>query len=182
MSTKKHTARNITIVVALVIAGFVAVLATRTPVGDDVTGRSPLLGRLAPEFEGASIMDGKEVSLTSLRSGGRYVLLNFFGSYCVPCIKEHPDLIKIAEAHPNDVALVSVTFGDNVDDARDFFKTKGGDWPVLDIARVAVDYGVAQIPETFVISPDGYVISKAAGPITAKRFEQVLAKAEAART
>jgi cytochrome c biogenesis protein CcmG, thiol:disulfide interchange protein DsbE len=176
-----HLARNLAIAVGVVVAGFVALLATRGPIGDGFV-RSPLLGREAPAFEGTSLLGGGDVSLASLQSGGKYVLVNFFGSYCVPCRTEHPELVAIRKAHPDDVAIVSVTFGDeNVDDASDFFTKNGGDWPLIDVPRVAVDYGVAKIPETFIVDPDGIVISKASGPITAKRFERLLAEAKAER-
>jgi cytochrome c biogenesis protein CcmG, thiol:disulfide interchange protein DsbE len=173
-----HTARNVALAVAAVIALFVALLATRSPISDKVT-RSPLIGREAPEFEGASLLGGGDaVSLQSLRAQNKFVLVNFFGSYCIPCRKEHPELIAIAKAHPDDLTIVSITFDDNIPDARDFFKKNGGDWPLLDLPRVAVDYGVAKIPETFLIDPNGIVLSKASGPLTAKRFEQVFAEAK----
>lgn len=177
---KSHSARNIAIAVAIVVAAFVALLATRPTIGDRIV-RSPLLGRPAPEFAGKSLLGGEQVSLTSLRAQNKFVLLNFFGTYCIPCRKEHPELIAIAKAHPTDLALVSVTFDDNNDDARDYFKNNGGDWPLLDIPGVAVDYGVAKIPETFLIGPNGLVLSKASGALTKKRFEVVFAEAKATR-
>ncbi len=172
-----HLARNAAVAVAVVVALFVMLLATRSPISDKVT-RSPLIGRAAPEFAGTSLLDGEAVSLQSLRAQNKFVLLNFFGSYCIPCRKEHPELIAIAKAHPDDLSIVSVTFDDNNDDARDYFTKNGGDWPLLDIPRIAVDYGVVKIPETFLIDPNGIVLSKASGPLTAKRFEQVFAEAK----
>ena len=74
-----------------------------------------------------------------------------------------------------------MTFDDNNDDARDYFTKNGSDWPLLDIPGVAVDYGVAKIPETFLIDPNGIVLSKASGALTKKRFEVVFAEAKAAR-
>jgi cytochrome c biogenesis protein CcmG, thiol:disulfide interchange protein DsbE len=175
-----HTARRVALAVAAVLALFVCLLATRSPISDKET-RSPLIGRVAPEFEGPSLLGGGEaVSLQSLRARNKFVLLNFFGSYCIPCRKEHPELIAIAKAHPNDLSIVSITFDDNNDDARDYFKKNGGDGPLLDLPRVAVDYGAAKIPETFLIDPNGIVLSKASGPLTAKRFEQVFAEAKGA--
>jgi cytochrome c biogenesis protein CcmG, thiol:disulfide interchange protein DsbE len=174
-----YTARNVALAVAAVVALFVVLLATRSPISDKVT-RSPLLGREAPEFSGTSLLGGDEVSLASLRAQNKFVLVNFFGSYCIPCRKEHPELIAIAKAHPNDLSIVSITFDDNNDDARDYFTKNGGTWPLLDLPRIAVDYGVAKIPETFLIDPNGIVLSKASGPLTAKRFEQVFAEAKGA--
>jgi cytochrome c biogenesis protein CcmG/thiol:disulfide interchange protein DsbE len=66
------------------------------------------------------------------------------------------------------VAFVGIVFNDGSGAARDFMKQRGGGWPSLSDPgqRTAVDYGVAQIPETFVVDRSGVVRLKSAGPIT----------------
>lgn len=172
-------ARKIAIALAVVVAAFIVLLATRSPISNDRPS-TLLIGKMAPEISGVSIIDGREVSLTSLRSQNKFVLVNFFGSYCVPCIKEHPDLVKIDTDLSADVSILGVTFEENVDDARDFFKQRGGTWPVVDSPRTAVDYGVVKIPESFLISPSGVVLFKATGGITVKNFKEILDQAKAA--
>lgn len=171
-------ARKIAIALAVVVAAFIVLLATRSPISNDRPS-TLLIGKMAPEISGVSIIDGRQVSLTSLRSQNKFVLVNFFGSYCVPCIKEHPDLVKIDTDLAADVSILGVTFEENVDDARDFFKQRGGTWPVVDSPRTAVDYGVVKIPESFLISPSGVVLFKATGGITAKNFKEILDQAKA---
>src|SRR3546814_7964023 len=65
---------------------------------------------------------------------GRWVAVNFFASWCTPCIQEHPELVAFDEAHreAGDAAVVSVTYDDRTDDAKEFFAKRGGDWPVVD--------------------------------------------------
>lgn len=173
----KKPARKIALTLAVVVAGFIALLATRSPISNDRPS-TLLIGKAAPEIAGRSIIDGRQVTLTSLRRENKYVLVNFFGSYCVPCIKEHPDLVKIEQNLGADVAILGVMFEENVDDARDFFKQRGGSWPVLDSPRTAVDYGVVKIPESFLISPSGIVLFKATGGITEKNFTKILDQAK----
>ena len=62
----------------------------------------------------------------------------------------------------------SATFDDDADDAREFFEEHGGTWPVIDDPEnsIGVAYGVAQVPETFVIAPNGTVVQRFAGPVT----------------
>ncbi len=171
-------ARKIAIALAVVVAAFIVLLATRSPIANDRPS-TLLIGKMAPEISGVSIIDGRQVSLTSLRSQNKFVLVNFFGSYCIPCIKEHPDLVKIDTDLASDVSILGVTFEENVDDARDFFKQRGGTWPVVDSPRTAVDYGVVKIPESFLISPSGVVLFKATGGITVKNFKEILDQAKA---
>ncbi len=176
MSTARP-ARKIAISIGVVVAAFIALLATRSPRQADRPS-TMLIGKVAPEIEGVSILDGSPVSLTALRAQNKFVLVNFFGSYCVPCIKEHPELVNISKNMADDVAVLGVTFEENTADARDFFAKRGGSWPVVDSPRTAVDYGVAKIPESFVVSPQGVVLFKATGGITEKNFAEILAKAK----
>ena len=89
------------------------------------------------------------------------------------CIEEHPELVAFDEAHraEGDAVLIGVTFDNDADDARAFFAERGGDWPVIDDPdnSIGVAYGVAQVPETFVIAPDGIVVQRFAGGVTAGR-------------
>ena len=78
--------------------------------------------------------------------------------------------------------LVSTTFDDKTEDAQAFFEEHGGTWPVIDDPENAlgVAYGVAQVPETFVISPNGTVVKRFAGPVTRGALEELIASFEEA--
>ena len=73
--------------------------------------------------------------------------------------------------------LVGVTFDDKADDARAFFEEHGGDWPVIDDPEnsIGVAYGVAQVPETFVIAPNGTVVQRFAGAVTRAELDELIA-------
>jgi cytochrome c biogenesis protein CcmG, thiol:disulfide interchange protein DsbE len=171
-------ARKLAIGVAIVVAAFIALLATRSPQNANRPS-TMLIGKVAPEIEGPSIIDGSPISLTKLRSQNKYVLVNFFGSYCVPCIKEHPELVNIEKNMASELTILGVTFEENTKDAQDFFKKRGGTWPVVDQPRTAVDYGVPRIPESFLISPQGIVLYKATGGITEASVREILNEAKA---
>ena len=167
--SRRATARNAAIIVGLSVAVLIGVLATRRSVTDKVA-LSPLVGKEAPEISGPSLRDGKVLTLSSLR--GRWVVVNFFATWCTACIKEHPELVKFSTDHHDDATVLAVVFDDDPGAVRQFFTERGGDWPVIDAPRTAVDYGVAKIPETFLVSPDGVVVAKANGAITAKSIEE----------
>jgi cytochrome c biogenesis protein CcmG/thiol:disulfide interchange protein DsbE len=63
---------------------------------------------------------------------------------------------------------------------RSYYERNGGDWPVLDdpSGKIALDFGVRGPPESFLIDPDGFVISKIVGEVRATSLEQLLARAK----
>ncbi|MBI1845253.1 MAG: TlpA family protein disulfide reductase [Actinobacteria bacterium] len=130
------------LVVGGLLAGFVVVLATR----DSSSARlaqTPLLGKPAPALRGVSLIDGKPFDLREV--GERFVLVNVFATWCVPCQQEHPELVAFEARHAQigDARVVSVVFSDKPDAVTRFFADRGGSWPVLDDpeGRIALDWG-----------------------------------------
>ena len=128
---------GIAVLVAVLTAAFVAVLATRDPAQDRAT-ESPLVGELAPPLAGDLIAPADSVGtafdLDRLR--GQWVVVNFFATWCVPCVVEHPELVEFSERHAEvgDASVVSVVFDDSAEDVTAFFDENGGDWPVIAVA------------------------------------------------
>jgi cytochrome c biogenesis protein CcmG/thiol:disulfide interchange protein DsbE len=163
--------------VALLGALLIAVLATRSPAVERLAD-SPLLGKPAPVVSGRSL-DGSTVRLSDFR--GQYVVLNFFATWCVPCRNEHPELQSFRNRHlsTGDVEVLAVVFDDDMGDVRRFFEREGGDWPVIDDPRgkVALDFGVRGPPESFLIDPNGYVLTRIVGEVRADGLDNLLEQA-----
>jgi cytochrome c biogenesis protein CcmG/thiol:disulfide interchange protein DsbE len=178
---RSHTARWIAIGLAVVAVAFLVVLATRRS-AEQAQADSPLLGRPAPEVIGTGL-DGRTIRLSQLQ--GRYVLLNFFASWCGPCQREHDDLLRFQQAHEatGDATVLAVLFNDTPKAARAFFAKRGGDWPVItnQDAQVSLDFGVRGPPESFLISPEGIVLTRIVGEVDGARLDQLLAEAERLR-
>jgi cytochrome c biogenesis protein CcmG/thiol:disulfide interchange protein DsbE len=164
-----------------VAVAFLVVLATRRS-AEQSAADSPLLGLPAPEVIGKGL-DGSTVRLSQLQ--GRYVLLNFFASWCGPCQAEHDDLLRFQETHQvtGDATVLAVLFNDTPKAARRFFEVHGGDWPVIanQDARVSLDFGVRGPPESFLISPEGIVLTRIVGEVDADRLDDLVAEADALR-
>jgi cytochrome c biogenesis protein CcmG/thiol:disulfide interchange protein DsbE len=162
------------VLVVLVVVGIV--LATRTP-QEATAVQSPLLGQRAPGFTGVDLTNGAPVSLASLR--GRYVVVNFFASWCTPCQQEAPDLSRFhyQQAHSaNGAEMVSVVFNDATSTARSFLLQNGDLWPAVSDPRgtIAQSYGVTSPPTTFVVNPSGHVTAVLEGPATEKNLDSYL--------
>lgn len=173
-----RTALTAAALVGIVVAALVVVLATRAPVGERAS-RSALLGEVAPAASGTTI-DGQQVSIDDFR--GRWVVLNFFGSWCTPCLEEHPELVAFHRAHQatGDAVLLAVTFDDTLRGAREFFAEHGGGWPVINDPEnsIGVAYGIAKVPESWLIAPNGIVVERFAGEITARELDEAIAHFE----
>ncbi len=165
------------IVAALVLAALVAVLIVSD--GDvGVGARSPLLGQPAPAVSTTTI-DDQPFALA--RRKGSWVVLNFFNSTCVPCIAEHPSLVEFARgesSRADGVELYTVVNDDADDAVRDFFATNGGDWPKLRDAdgAIAVAFGVAKVPETWIIDPNGFVRLRIIGQLASGVLESQMTR------
>lgn len=151
----------IALVVAFVMLGLIVVLISADPDDGAPTSDSPLLGRPAPEAIG-EFDDDATFDLS--RRKGSWVVLNFFTADCVPCIQEHPDLMAFVDQQralgSDGAEFYSVVVNDSRADVEEFFAEHGGDWPVVypaDRGAIDVAFGVAAVPETWIIDPNGVV-------------------------
>ncbi len=117
----------------------------------------------AHDFAG-KMMDAKSVNLQDYR--GRFVLLNFWATWCSPCLKEMPDLENAYnEMGQEKLVVLAVGMGESVEKIKAFFNKYGFTFPLLADNRMKITklYGVRNIPVTYLIDPDGVVLGRALG-------------------
>jgi cytochrome c biogenesis protein CcmG/thiol:disulfide interchange protein DsbE len=122
-------------------------------------------------------LDGPEVDLAALR--GRPVVVNFWATWCEPCVREFPLLRAAAAAHKADrLAVVGVLTRDRPGAARDFVRTQRATWPVaLDPeAATATAWGAVGLPHTWFVRPDGTLASHQLGELTQASLDRQLAE------
>ncbi len=147
----------------IVVIGFGAIFASRFGIDPSLV-QSPLLGKPAPAFEAPYLE--KEGTLDSDTLRGQIVVLNFWASWCVACRAEHDDLVRASRAYEDaGVVFIGVNFQDKKEEAIAFLDEMGRayDNVVDEGSRVAIEYGVYGIPETFFIDADGIVQAKIVG-------------------
>lgn len=127
----------------------------------------PEIGFLAPSFS-LTGLDGQSHDLSEYR--GKPIILNFWASWCGPCIEEAPNFVKLHTTYRNDLQIVTVnlTSMDNVQSAKDFVKEYGFIFPVLldQDGTVAQSYKIKPIPTTFFIDSQGLIVDGVYGGLT----------------
>ncbi len=180
----RRTAVWVVLPIAVAMVLLIVLLASGDPASERAQN-STAIGQVTPLIEGEDL-DGQWFSIDD--HVGKWVVVNFFSTTCVPCIVEHPELVVFAQrrAVTGDAIVVSVAFDDSAANVREFFLENGGNWPVItgDTGSVAVDFGVTAVPESYLVAPTGIVVDKLIGGVTADqidaRIERLLAAADEA--
>jgi cytochrome c biogenesis protein CcmG/thiol:disulfide interchange protein DsbE len=167
------------IVVTLMSVFFLVALRS----GDPSRLPSALIGKPVPQFSLAPIegLDaaggGPRPGLTSADlANGEVTIVNMWASWCGPCIQEHPQLIALKQQHG--VRLIGINYKDEPGAARRFLARYGNPFDAIGAdtsGRVAIDWGVYGVPETYVIDGNGRIAFKFIGPLSASAIkDQIL--------
>jgi len=180
-------ARWIGALALLPLIGILALFGWRLAARDQATGGPGVnsVGQLAelrprdvPSMPLRSF-DGRNVDLADLR--GKVVVLNFWGSWCIPCREEAPALESAWQAtRDNDVQFVGVNVWEAESDALNFIREQRLTYTnLLDPAgSLAVELGLTGIPETYFVNRDGKLIRRWIGPITDEQIRSLVTDIE----
>jgi cytochrome c biogenesis protein CcmG/thiol:disulfide interchange protein DsbE len=136
---------------------------------------SPLIGQPAPSWT-YTTLDGEQLSSADL--AGRPYVVNFWASWCAPCVDEHPVLATAWDEHADELAIIGVLYSDSAANAQGFLDRYGRTgYPTLldESGALAIDFGVVGPPETFFVDADGIVRDKQTGPLTTETMDSRLA-------
>lgn len=149
--------------------------------GDPSKLPSALIGKPVPQLTlpavDGLIHDGLPIagfSAADLESG-QVTVVNFWASWCVPCVQEHPLLLALKER--TGVALYGVNHKDSPTAARRFLGRYGNPFAAVGsdgAGRVAIEWGVYGMPETFVVNGQGVIVYKHVGPLSPQSLEREL--------
>ena len=155
----------------LIFAAFVA-LAAVGMFRPDLEGLpSTFLGQPAPALP-EKALEGFAVPAEGVFTDGNVSLVNFWASWCPPCRAEHPNLL---EMQANGMTIIGINFKDTAGAARSYLTDDGNPFEGVTFdpqGRTAINWGVTAPPETFIISGDGTVLFRFAGPLVGSDYEQ----------
>ena len=135
---------------------------------------SALIGKPVPTFDLPPVQ-GRKLGLSSADLKGEVSLVNVFASWCVACRAEHLLLMRFSAAKV--VPINGLNYKDAPQDAADWLDTLGDPYARTGAdrdGRVAIDWGVTGVPETFVIGADGRVAYKQIGPATQEVLDETI--------
>jgi cytochrome c biogenesis protein CcmG/thiol:disulfide interchange protein DsbE len=164
--------KKVALVGALVVVPLVLLLAVSFKFDPKVVA-SPLIGKPAADFS-LQDLDGRTVRLEDLR--GDPIVINFWATYCPPCIEEHPLLVAAAEHYAGRVHFLGVVYQDDPALIRRFVAQLGAWGPTLldPDGKVAIAYGVYGPPETFFIDRGGLIADKVIGAVNGRHLRDTL--------
>lgn len=128
--------------------------------------RSVLVGKEAPAFTLPALFEGDEALTEKALKSGKPVVVNFFASWCLPCRAEHENLMRLSARE--DILMIGIAYKDTPEKSRAFLDELGNpyDLTASDLnGRIAIDWGVTGVPETFLVAADGTVAYRHWGPI-----------------
>jgi cytochrome c biogenesis protein CcmG/thiol:disulfide interchange protein DsbE len=133
---------------------------------------STMIGREAPAVQVTALGPDEPFSDATLREPG-VKLVNFWASWCAPCRAEHPLLEEMAA---EGIPILGVNYKDDPAKALGFLEELGNPYAAIgaDSGRMAINWGVYGVPETYVIDGEGKIVLRFAGPITRQELERTL--------
>ena len=134
---------------------------------------SNLINKEVPDFETKDLLK-KENFISSEEFGNEIILVNFFATWCKPCRDEHNFIKSFADEKR--IRIIGINYKDNSDKTIEWLKNLGNPYsnvPIDKDGRIAIDWGVYGIPETFVVNSEGIIKYRHVGPITKKIYEKI---------
>ena len=122
-------------------------------------------------------LDGKPVSLSDFR--GKWVIVNYWATWCPPCLDEIPDLVQLYESNRDTLVVLGVSFEEvNTEYLREFVDSHFMTYPIVRSEPIPVTPlgPVLGLPTTYIVSPEGEPIARQEGPVTREAIEAYLAR------
>lgn len=165
---------NLTVIAPILIfAILVIVFALSLQSGDPSRIPSALIGKPAPQVDFEPLAgvtaNGKPIPGVAAKNlaGGELTVVNFWASWCGPCVQEHPFLVQLAK---RGVKVVGINYKDPPPGGQRFLERLGNPYRAVGVdpnGRGAIEWGVYGMPETFIVNGEGKIVFKHVGPITA---------------
>ena len=126
---------------------------------------STMIGSVIPNFTTNKTMDDKDFTFNSLH--GKYVLIDFWGIWCGPCVAEMPTVKKYADKYADKLTVLGINSGDTKDKIKDFITKNRYDWQQLmsgkNSENLVLKFNVSGFPTKFIIDPEGKILHRYLG-------------------
>ena len=135
---------------------------------------SSLINKETPEFKITSFDNSNFYTRDDLKKNN-YTLINFWASWCAPCITEHPILMKLSQK--KNLMLLGINFKDKEAQAKTFLSELGNPYDLLakdKNGKHSVKFGIYGIPESILINKELNIIQKFVGPLSVEDYNNII--------
>ena len=165
--------RKINYIIISILFSFLFIILYSSLDNERVYNTKDLIGKKISQVE-IHLFQSNETINTKEFINNEFTILNFWASWCAPCRKEHPNLVRLSKI--KNIKLVGVNFKDNVENAKSFLKENGNPFDILaedKNGKNSVNFGVYGIPETILIDSELKILKKYIGPLNIKEVNEI---------
>ncbi len=147
-------------------------------VSSTATDNTKAIKQAAPDFTYTDLNTGKQVKLSDLR--GKPVFLNFWATWCPPCVGEMPHIQAAYEANKNKMHFIAISVDDNKEEPVKFTKDKGYTLPIGygNVDDINKKYNLEAIPASYLIDADGHIKAQVVGAMNETALADFLKQAQ----
>ena len=165
--------RKINYIIISILFSFLFIILYSSLDNERVYNTKDLIGKKISQVE-INLFQSNETINTKEFINNEFTILNFWASWCAPCRKEHPNLVRLSKI--KNIKLVGVNFKDNVENAKNFLKENGNPFDILaedKNGKNSVNFGVYGIPEAILIDSELKILKKYIGPLNIKEVNEI---------
>ena len=125
-------------------------------------------------FYSKELFSETEISSNQILSGSKFYLINIWASWCVPCRREHSELMKLSKN--SSIKLIGLNYKDNPENAKKFIRELGNPYSNIITDKngtISIELGAYGVPESFLVDNDKKIIKKIVGPIDKKLIAEI---------
>jgi len=168
---KKKLFISFILIISLIFISFFYLLITeRNP--SEI--RSNLINKDIPSFQSKSLFKNEKF-ISNNEFGKEIILVNFFATWCKPCLEEHVYIKRFAEKEK--IRVIGINYKDDSKKTKLWLKKLGNPYSDVVIDKkgnIAIDWGVYGIPETFIVSSNKKIKYRLVGQITEKKYNKLI--------
>ena len=165
--------RKINYIIISILFSILFIILYSSLDNERVYNTKDLIGKKISQVD-INLFQSNETINTKEFINNEFTILNFWASWCAPCRKEHPNLVRLSKI--KNIKLVGVNFKDNVENAKNFLKENGNPFDILaedKNGKNSVNFGVYGIPETILIDSELKILKKYIGPLNIKEVNEI---------
>ena len=165
--------RKINYIIISILFSFLFIILYSSLDNERVYNTKDLIGKKISQVE-INLFQSNETINTKEFINNEFTILNFWASWCAPCRKEHPNLVRLSKI--TNLKMVGINFKDDKSNAKNFLQENGNPFDILakdKLGKKSVNFGIYGIPETILIDSELKILKKYIGPLNIKDVNEI---------